>query len=135
MQSRSHTETDVNSHTWNEMVSTKNAANKKKRERELEQQLLNGNLAAIPDEVVVELDANNNWDITKYSDQQQREMMIYKEFGLLGQKTLNQPTRVQNKKHQLSSLAVKAAQVELAMLDARGSRLKSKSETQGKYGW
>ena len=117
------------------MVSTKNAANKKKRERELEQQLLNGNLAAIPDEVVVELDANNNWDITKYSDQQQREMMIYKEFGLLGQKTLNQPTRVQNKKHQLSSLAVKAAQVELAMLDARGSRLKSKSETQGKYGW
>ncbi len=45
------------------------------------------------------------------------------------------PSKTQNRKHQLNSLAMQAAQTELAMLDAKGSRMKSKSETQGKYGW
>ena len=110
--------------------------NKKKRDRELEQQLLSGNLAALPDDApTMEMNANHQWDATKYTDQQQREAMIFKEFGVTQQKNLAQPTRQQNRKHQLSSLAIKAAQVELSMLDARGSRMKTKSETQGKYGW
>lgn len=111
-------------------------ANRKKRDRELEQQLLSGNLAALPDDApTLEMNANRLWDAAKYTDQQQREAMIFKEFGVSQQKNLAQPTRQQNRKHQLSSLAIKAAQVELSMLDARGNRMKTKSETQGKYGW
>mmetsp|Transcript_27353 Transcript_27353/g.37712 ORF Transcript_27353/g.37712 Transcript_27353/m.37712 type:complete len:360 (+) Transcript_27353:45-1124(+) len=111
------------------------SSSNKKREREIEQQLLNGNVSVLPGGIVKELNMDRKWDATKYSDQQQREAMIHKEFGLTTQRSLMQPTKQMNRKHQLSSLAIKAAEVELAMLDARGSRMKSKSETQGKYGW
>ena len=107
----------------------------KKREREIEHQLLCGNVSILPQEIVKELNVDRKWDASKYSDQQQREAMIHKEFGLTSQRSLMQPTKQMNRKHQLSSLAIKAAEVELSMLEARGSRMKSKSETQGKYGW
>jgi hypothetical protein len=45
------------------------------------------------------------------------------------------PTKTQNKKHQINSLAMSAASVELELMEARGARSKSKSETQSKYGW
>jgi hypothetical protein len=44
-------------------------------------------------------------------------------------------SKVQNRKHQLSSLAIKAAEMELAMLEKRDARGLSKAQTQGKYGW
>lgn len=108
---------------------------RRRREKELEQQLLNGNLSALPEAAVQDLHVDREWDSTNYSDLQQREFLIHKEFGLINNKSLTQTTKIQNRRHQLSSLAMKAAQVELAMMDARGSRMKTKNETQSKYGW
>ena len=52
-----------------------------------------------------------------------------------GENQIAQPSRVQNKKHQINSLVLSAAQMELDLMDARATRLRSKAETQAKYGW
>lgn len=39
------------------------------------------------------------------------------------------PTRVQNKRHQINSLAVAAANAEIANLEANSKKFKSKAET------
>jgi hypothetical protein len=45
-------------------------------------------------------------------------------------KMLLQPSRVQNKRHHINSLAMRAAETEIALLDAKGNRGKTKAETQ-----
>eukprot|EP01039_Chlorochromonas_danica_P000258 gene258-277_t len=112
------------------------AKNKRKRERELEQQLMAGDTSAIANANVVEVGAFNNWDARSYVDQQVREASIMQAYTAGGAlKSVLQPTKAQNRKHQLSSLALKAAETEIALLEARGQRVKSKAQTQGRYGW
>ncbi len=113
-----------------------NNLNKKKRERDMEQQLMSGDLTAISSVPVKNIGSRSEWNVTEYLDHQKQELMIHKSFGIgTTIKAINQPTKMQNKKHQLGSLALKAAQTELALLDARGARSKTKGETQAKYGW
>ena len=59
-----------------------------------------------------------------------------KEFlGKNADKSLAIPSRLQNRKHHINSLVRSAADTELALLDARGGRSRTKAETQAKYGW
>ena len=61
---------------------------------------------------------------------------VYKFGGTGGAlKAIAQPNRLQNKKHQINSLAMAAANAEIEMYDSRGTRNKTKAETQAKYGW
>jgi hypothetical protein len=126
-------------------------AKRKRRERELEQQLMRGELSSITGAsggrgegvVVLDVAAGQGWAGSeelrnKYHDGKAMEAAVLREFGIgvEGASTsLTQVTKVQNKRHQLSSLAIKAAQVELSLLESRGARARTKSETQGKYGW
>lgn len=110
--------------------------NRKKRERELEQQLMSGDMSVLNEAHVVDVQAQNNWDSRHYMDNQVKEAMILKAYtGDTGSKSMLQPTKLQNRRHQLSSLALKAAETEIAMLEARGQRTKTKAQTQSKYGW
>jgi hypothetical protein len=59
---------------------------------------------------------------------------VLKEYGKFGSGQVL-VSKTQGHKHQLGSLAVRAAQTELANLDKPSNRGKSKAETQGKYGW
>lgn len=45
------------------------------------------------------------------------------------------PSKVQKRKHQINSLAVSAAQRELELMEKKGNSLKTKAQTQAKYGW
>ena len=113
-------------------------SNKKKRDRDIELQLLAGDLSALdnrPNTGIKELDIEHTWDVQKYTDQQIREHEIQKGFGLGTTKSLMQVSKQQNRKHQLNSLAIKAAETELSLLEKRNHRMLTKSETQGKYGW
>lgn len=62
-------------------------------------------------------------------------MKAFSVSGAKGEKNVMPPSKGQNKRHHINSLALSAAETELAMLDARGVRGKSKAETQAKYGW
>jgi len=112
-------------------------SNKKKRDRDIELQLLAGDLSALDNRpsTIKELDIEHTWDVQKYTDQQIREHEIQKGFGLGTTKSLMQVSKQQNRKHQLNSLAIKAAETELSLLEKRNHRMLTKSETQGKYGW
>jgi hypothetical protein len=112
------------------------ATNKKKRDRDIEYNLLNGNLSVIDDVAIAkEINVSHAWNPEKYKEQQEREASVQKEFSLTHGSSFMQPTKTQNRKHQLTSLVFKAAQTELALLESRSSKMKTKSETQGKYGW
>lgn len=110
---------------------------RKKRERELEQQLLAGDLSALKHARVTTVDTHFDWDARNYMDGQMKEVMIRKAYAGDGGSKLaaQQPNRVENRKHQLTSLAHKAAETEIALLEARSQRAKTKSQTQSKYGW
>lgn len=110
----------------------------RKRQRNLEQMLMNGNLSVLEQAAVVQdiQVGNQQWDALGYSEQKQKEAAIYKQYTSDGAlKSAIQPTRQQNRKHQLTSLAMKAAETEIAMLDAHIARSKTKSQTQSRYGW
>lgn len=109
----------------------------RKRQRNLEQMLMSGNLAVLEQGVSVrEIQVGNQWDAFEYSEQKQREAAIYNQYTAGGTvKSAVQPTRQQNRKHQLTSLAMKAAETEIAMLDAHIAHSKTKSQTQSRYGW
>jgi hypothetical protein len=111
------------------------AGQKKRKDRDFELQLMSGDLSGLNDSSVQDISVKHDWDSFKYTEQQQREQEIQKGFGIGTNKALMQVSKQQNRKHQLSSLAIKAAETELSMLEKRGSRMLSKSQTQGKYGW
>jgi hypothetical protein len=110
---------------------------KRRREKDLESQLLNGNFDAI-DEIetkqVMEVEGIGSWDSSKYEKQREREQEIQKSYNLTTG-AISQPTKMQNRKHQINSLAFQAAKMELQMLESKGARMKTKYETQSKYGW
>ena len=45
------------------------------------------------------------------------------------------PTKLQRRKHQINSLATAAAERELELMDKKGQSLRTKAQTQAKYGW
>lgn len=113
--------------------------NRKKRERELEYMLMSGDLSALSEshtQNMREVTAVSDWDSMKYTEQQQKEADILKTYTAGGSfKAAMQPNKVQNRKHQLSSLALKAAEAEISMLESSHNRSKTKSQTQSRYGW
>jgi len=108
---------------------------KKRKDRDFELQLMSGDLSGMETAAVKDISVQNKWDELRYTEQQQREQEVQRGFGIGVNKNLSMVSKQQNRKHQLSSLAIKAAETELAMLEKRGARNLTKSETQGKYGW
>jgi hypothetical protein len=111
----------------------------RKRDREIQQQLLSGNVDVVdPNRFVDIVNPNVEWDRTKYNEQLQRQAEVQNMFSFsaqAGNKMISQPTKNQNRKHQINSLAMSAAEYELELMEVRGARAKAKSETQAKYGW
>lgn len=112
----------------------------KKRQREIEHMLMAGDLSVLDEEdsgaIVQEVSGSHKWDAQSYTDQKAREALVYKQYGADGAlKSVVQPTKTQNRKHQLTSLAMKAAETEIAMMESHASRGKTKSQTQSRYGW
>jgi hypothetical protein len=121
---------DLSFHDWK--------THKRKREREIEQSLMSGDTSIITEDNInianVQSVGPQTWDAMGYANKQEREAHIISTYTNGGQMG-SQPNRLQNKRHQLSSLALKAAQTEISMLDAKSTRTKSKAQTQAKYGW
>lgn len=118
-------------------ASATNSKSSRKREREIQQELLNGNVAVVQQSKFVDVSSDGKgWDSSTYNERQRREAEVASMFGQkAGANMIAQPTKAQNRKHQINSLAMSAASVELDLMEARGARSKSKSETQAKYGW
>ena len=108
----------------------------RKREREIQEELLRGNVTAVEEGQFIDVSGAQGWDSTKYNEQQSREAEVNGMFSRqAGDKMIAQPTKLQTRRHQINSLAMSAASVELELMEARGARAKSKAETQSKYGW
>lgn len=110
-------------------------SHKKRKDRDFELQLMSGDLSGLQNAPVQDITVQHQWNEQAYTEQQQREQEVQRGFGIGVNKSLMMVTKQQSRKHQLSSLAMKAAETELAMLEKRGNRNLTKSETQGKYGW
>lgn len=110
-------------------------SHKKRKDRNFELQLMSGDLSGLQNAPVQDISVQHQWNELAYTEQQQREQEVQRGFGIGVNKNLMQVTKQQSRKHQLSSLAMKAAETELALLEKRGNRNLTKSETQGKYGW
>lgn len=109
---------------------------RKRKEREFELQLMSGDLTGLDRSgAVQEISIQHEWNEMAYTEQQRQQQEVQRGFGIGTNKMLSQVSKAANRKHQLSSLAIKAAETELAMLEKRGARNLTKSETQGKYGW
>jgi hypothetical protein len=112
------------------------ALNKRKKDRAIEMQLQSGDMSTLDQVPIREVQGFNQWDAGSYIDQQQKELQIMNQYTNNGaMKSIAQPTKTQNRRHQLSSLALRAAETEISLLDVKSQRGKSKSQTQNKYGW
>lgn len=113
------------------------SGSKRKRERELEMELLQGNTSVVDSLTMKVVNASAHWNSEAYTSQMQREQELKSVYNLNNPNNVGalQPSKLQNRKHQINSLALKAAETELAMLDAKLNRSRTKAETQGRYGW
>lgn len=88
---------------------------KRRRDRELEIALLNGNLSAVTNKVgqiqEIQSKAGDAWDSTRYDDQRKRESMVQSSFNLGQNNLFTNPTKLQNRKHQINTLAIQAAKM------------------------
>lgn len=117
--------------------SSSEVENRRRRERNLENALLNGDLSAASSlgaSEVIPVQGAGKWDSSVYREQKERELEVYKKYNL-DKGTHHQPTKSQNRKHQITSLHFQAAKVELALMESKSKSAKSKYETQMKYGW
>lgn len=136
--------------------STSYSTNKKsfrKRDREIESSLMRGDITAANEIIqgdgnegydrsgagkIMDIQHNHEWNSDDYYTQQKRQKELQSIFNFKqngGDKMLSQPTKLQNKRHQINSLVMSAAESELELLEAKGRQLKTKYETQSKYGW
>lgn len=117
----------------------KSVAANRKRERDIHLGLLQGDVSVIEMEGnFIDVRPTNEWDNSAYMAQQERQRELQSMFNFSekgGDKMMSQPTKLQNKRHQINSLAFSAAESELELLEARGRQMKTKYETQAKYGW
>lgn len=115
------------------------AKKSRKRERDIQNLLLHGNVSAAMNMSggnMVEVRRDSTWDDSRYREQKKKEEELKSMFGSAsGNNMIAQPTKNQNRKHQINSLAFSAAESELELLEARGRQYKTKAETQAKYGW
>lgn len=107
----------------------------RKREREMETHLLQGNLSVGLQgaDVVSVVGGGHDWDAGEYRLKQQREseLRTIANGGKLGESAAySMPSKLQNRRHQINSLAVNAAERELELLEAKGARNRTKAETQ-----
>jgi hypothetical protein len=102
----------------------------------LEQELLSGNLEAVESiGAVKEMNVTNDWNSALYTAAQKSQADIQSQFKISGSASSMEPSRTQSRKHQITSLAAQAAKMEMALLEAKGTRMKTKAETKSKYGW
>jgi hypothetical protein len=133
--------------------SSSKANNFRKRDREIESSLLRGDTSFLDstdpssshllssstnEPQFIDVHSNHEWNAEYYYDQQKRQQELQSIFNFKqngGDKMLAQPTKLQNKRHQINSLVMSAAESEFEMLEAKGRQMKTKYETQSKYGW
>ena len=112
---------------------------RKKRDRDIEQQLISGNLDAAQTMGggVREMRASSDWNAQAYTMQKQNEAELHRAFFAAkgGEKAIAPVSKLQGRKHQINSLVLQAAKTELSLLNAKGDRNLSKQETRTKYGW
>ena len=112
---------------------------RKKRDRDIEQQLISGNLDAAQTmgSGIREMRANSEWNAQAYTMQKQNEAELHRAFFAAkgGEKAIAPVSKLQGRKHQINSLVMQAAKTELSLLNAKGDRNISKQETRSKYGW
>lgn len=108
----------------------------KRHQREVEQMLMAGDLSAIDTSAIAEVSGQKHWNQMEYTDKMQREALIIKQYTQDGTiKSAMQPTKLQNRRHQLTSMAMKAAETEIAMLDSQTAKGRNKTQSKAKYGW
>jgi hypothetical protein len=120
----------------------------RKRDREIESSLLRGDTSLLDpmtgsDDLkggaqIIDVQHNHEWNADYYYNQQKRQKELQTIFNFKqngGDKMLSQPTKLQNKRHQINSLVMSAAESEFELLEAKGRQMKTKYETQSKYGW
>lgn len=112
---------------------------RKRKERDIEQQLISGNLDAIQsgNNGIKVVRASKDWDAHAYTTQKENEAELHRAFFAAkgGAKAIAPVSKMQGRKHQINSLVMQAAKTEMALLNAKGERNLSKQETRGKYGW
>lgn len=112
---------------------------RKRKERDIEQQLISGNLDAIEsgNNGIKVVRASKDWDAHAYTTQKENEAELHRAFFAAkgGAKAIAPVSKMQGRKHQINSLVMQAAKTEMALLNAKGERNLSKQETRGKYGW
>mmetsp|Transcript_54042 Transcript_54042/g.123161 ORF Transcript_54042/g.123161 Transcript_54042/m.123161 type:complete len:418 (+) Transcript_54042:32-1285(+) len=114
---------------------------KKMRERDLERSLAHGNFDALGQgqaQILYQPDTAN-WNPHRNGAQiKTKEVKIaHVQYDVsTGEtSTVYKPTKVQKRKHQINSLAHAAVERELELMEAKGNALKTKAQTQAKYGW
>lgn len=115
----------------------------KKRQRELEHQLLHGStseqeaLLSSLNVPVVELSRDSEWDAASYVQGQQSQQAILAQYNLNGRGgvAFAAPSRSAKAKHHISSLVGAAAAVELDLAAKKASSSAARMETKAKYGW
>ena len=116
----------------------------KKRQRELEHQLLHGSsseqeaLLSSLNVPVVELNRDSEqWDAASYVQGQQSQQAILAQYNLNGRGgvAFAAPSRSAKAKHHISSLVGQAAAVELDLAAKKASSSAARKETKAKYGW
>ena len=112
--------------------------NSRKRNREFEESLLRGDTNAIDSLNATEIETNNEWNVNEYSTRLQHENELKSSYNF-GQNGSNnviiQPNKLQNRRHQINSLAANAQEMEIKLLDSKLARNQGKAQASAKYGW
>ena len=118
---------------------TRKGAAARRRERDIHLSLLQGDVGALENGATfIDVQPPQEWDTEQYMMQQKRQEELKSMFNFSqkgGDNALSQPTKLQNRRHQINSLVFSAAESELELLEAKGRQMKTKYETQSKYGW
>ncbi len=108
-------------------------ANKRKRERDLEIQMLKGDMSGSNrlDAALHNIDYSNfSWNASEHNMQVEREQEIKSVYKVGSNSHI--PTKMQSSKHQINSLVLRAQETELRNLN---KQTKSRSQAAAKYGW
>ncbi len=110
------------------------------RDRDPEREIAAGNFEVLSGQtaVVYQPDTSNWNPQCDAAQENKKDIMIpsVRYNPSTGQsETTYKPSKLQKRKHQLNSLAYTAAERELELMDRKGHALKTKAQTQAKYGW
>ena len=106
-----------------------------KRKREIEQQLMSGNISVVENSAqLFDVNGGNaSWAQEQYMDKKAIEKQILAQYHI-NDGTMKQITAVNSRRHQINSLVANAAKTELQLLEKGGGGHR-KAETRAKYGW